>query len=59
MTCEGFDAEVRRESGSQRDSNEIWARILIGVRADVRIELKRLREKGGPDAETLGSPFRG
>jgi hypothetical protein len=29
------------------------------IRTDVRIELKRLREKGGPGAEALGSPFRG
>lgn len=58
MTCEGFDAEARREWG-KCDRNEIWATIQKGVRADVRIELKRLREKGGPDAETLGSPFRG
>jgi len=30
-----------------------------GVRADIRIEVRRLREKGGPGAEALGSPFRG
>jgi len=40
-------------------ANETGERILKWVRADVRIELKRLREKGGPGAEALGSPFRG
>jgi hypothetical protein len=34
-------------------------RLKRKVRADARIELRRLREKGGPGAEALGSPFRG
>jgi hypothetical protein len=34
-------------------------RMVKGSRADIRIELKKLREKGGPGAEALGSPFRG
>jgi hypothetical protein len=33
--------------------------MYVGSDADDRIELKRLRGKGGPGAEELGSPFRG
>jgi hypothetical protein len=34
-------------------------RMVKESRADIRIELKKLREKGGFGAEALGSPFRG
>jgi len=59
ITSVGIESSVDESGGVEHDRDETRERIQKGVRADTRIELRRLREKGGPGAEALGSPFRG
>jgi hypothetical protein len=59
MNKRRVESSLGESGGVEHDRDETRESIRKGVRADARIELRRLREKGGPGAEALGSPFRG